>query len=322
MSAPKPRHRAGVPERAEDAAIRRVAESMRSASGPPPPGETWIGDDAAVLCLGPGPLVVSTDAVVDGVHFDLSLVGLGDVGWKALTAAVSDLAAMGADPAFALVAFCLPEGTDLDALCDGVAEASSAWACPVVGGDLSSAPALSVTATVAGTVDGPPAATRRDGAHPGDTIFVTGPLGASAAGLRLLRAGTVGDAAQSACAAAYRRPRARLAEGRAARRAGATALLDLSDGLALDLHRLADASGVGFELDTVPTAEGATREEALGGGEDYELVVTTGQAQVLTTAFADAGLVPPVAVGRITDDASRRVLDGSPLAAMGWQHLL
>jgi thiamine-monophosphate kinase len=290
---------------------------MRTASGPPRPGEIWIGDDAAVVAWPAGPLVLSTDAAVAGVHADLALVGLDDLGWKALTAAVSDIGAMGAVPVHALVTYLLAPGTDVGRLAAGVAEASARWRCPVVGGDVSVAEQVAVSVAVTGRLEGGAPAVRRAGARPGDRLFATGPLGASAAGLRLLRAGATGPAA---LLGAHRRPWARLAEGRTARDAGATAMIDVSDGLALDLHRLADASGVGFALTAVPVADGATVEEALGGGEDYELVLSTGDPDALAGAFAAAGLRPPVDLGRCTADPAERTLAGEALPRLGWQH--
>lgn len=341
MVPPKPQTAAGrlpageAGEAGEDAVLARVANSMRAASGPVQPGEIWIGDDAAVVAPPDGPLVLATDAVVAGVHADLSLVGLDDLGWKALTVAVSDVGAMGARPLHALVTVCAPPGTDVDLLAAGVAAASAAWGCPVVGGDLSTAAEVVVSVAVTGTLEGPVPPVARSGARPGDRLAVTGPLGGSAAGLRLLRAAAgdpvaraaAGDPAtppdaRAAAAAieAHRRPRARLAEGRTARAAGATAMIDVSDGLAIDLHRLADASGVGFHLDDVPVAPGATREEALGGGEDYELVVAVADPGALAGAFAAAGLRPLLVVGTCTADRGDRRLGGEPLARLGWEH--
>ena len=301
-----------------------------------------LRDDAGVVRLPSGEsLVVSVDSVVEGVHFDLSLCAPSDVGWKALMQALSDLAAMGAAPVGALIALGVPadRGVDVDVsfndsfddgsvtggelalgVTDGVAAASVATGCPVVGGDVSSAAQLVVAVTVLGTVPGGGAPVSRSGARPGDVVFVTGPCGGSAAGLRELRAGTPdADAGQ-----AYRRPVARLAEGDAARRGGAHAMIDVSDGLALDLHRLADASGVGFSLDDVPVAAGATLDEALGGGEDYELLLAVAEADAdaLESLFGedDAGLREPIRLGRIVDDPELRVLGTSPLERLGWQH--
>ncbi len=121
---------------------------------------------------------------------------------------------------------------------------------------------------------------------------------------------------------AYRRPVARLSEGAAARRAGVTAMIDVSDGLALDLHRLADASGVGFRLDDVPVVPGATLEEALGGGEDYELLLTVREADAasLLERFEATGLRAPLRIGVVLPDPELRTLGDAPLARLGWQH--
>lgn len=305
----------------EEQVVARLALALARVSGPPPAGSVWIGDDSAVVHPPPGPLLLATDAAVAGVHVDLSLVGLDDLGWKALTAAVSDLGAMGGRPCYALVTACLPPRTDVDRLAAGLAEASARWGCPVVGGDVTAADQVVVSVAAAGVLDGDRPPVTRGGASPGDALCVTGPLGASAAGLRLLRSAP-GDPAGAPLVAAHRRPLARLHEGVAAREAGATAMIDVSDGLSIDLHRLADASGVGFRVDEVPVAPGATEAEALGGGEDYELVVAVADAGVLAQAFAAAGLRPPVVIGACTADPAERVLRGAPLARAGWEHRL
>ena len=271
-----------------------------------------LRDDAAVLRLPAGsPVVASVDSVVEGVHFDLALCSPADVGWKALMGALSDLAAMGAGPLAALVALCVPGGSGEGDLAlgvtAGVAEAAAASGCPVAGGDVSESAVLTVAVTVLGTIsDGGPAPVGRSGALAGDALLVTGPCGGSAAGLRALRAGREGTAA----VAAYRRPVARLAAGEKARLGGAHAMIDVSDGLALDLHRLADASGVGFVLDRVPVAPEATEDEALAGGEDYELVLAADDAaaDALCDEFVHAGLARPVRVGAVVGDPAARLL--------------
>ncbi len=311
--------------------VARLGEALARASGPPPAGETWIGDDAAVVAAPVGFLVLASDAALEGVHADLSLVGLDDLGWKALTAAVSDLGAMGARPLQALVSLCVPPATDVDLLNAGVAEASAEWGCPVVGGDLSTADQVVVVVAVTGTLEpGGPGAVHRDGARPGDRLFVTGPLGGSAAGLRVLkesvdekRPGSVDDRASRVGAAlvdAHRRPRARLAEGWVARQAGARAMIDVSDGLSTDLDRLAIASAVGVVLDALPVVDGATLAEALGGGEDYELIIATPNAKGLIESFEIAGLRVPVAIGRCTADPAERLLAGAPFDRTGFEH--
>jgi thiamine-monophosphate kinase len=287
----------------------------------------WIGDDAAVLLTGPGPLVVTTDLSVAGVHGDLALIGLDDLGWRALAAAVSDVAAMGARPDAAVVAVAGPGTMDLDLLYEGIAASAQAHGCPVVGGDLSNSSQVVLAVTVTGHVAEAPGPVLRSGARPGDRLFVTGPLGGAAAGLRVLRAraealdepGT-GSEAELDLELAHRRPRARLVEGETARRAGVTAMIDVSDGFLADLGHLADSSGVGFALDEVPVYEGATTDEALGGGEDYELVMATPDPDRLAAAFAAAGLRRPVPVGSCTAERDERTLAGRSVPAVGWQH--
>ncbi len=304
---------AGGRPRGERAAISRLAAAL-----PGPPGdELWIGDDAAVVEVR-SPAVLTTDLAVAGVHGDLALVALDDFGWKAVAAAVSDVAAMGATADHLLVAVAGPADTDLDLLYRGIAAAADAHRCHVVGGDLSGCGELVVAVTVTGHVDGGPPPVRRDGARAGDRVLVTGPLGASAAGLRLLQAGR-GDQSGE-LVGRHRRPSARLREGTAARIAGASAMADVSDGFAADVGHLADASGVGLQLHTVPVARGATWDEALAGGEDYELVITTAHPEDLVQRFATSGLAPPVECGVCTDQPEVRTVRGVPLGTGGWEH--
>jgi thiamine-monophosphate kinase len=306
-----------------------------------PPGEIWIGDDAALVADSGGrPLLLATDLVVAGVHVDLDLCTPADLGFKAVMVTVSDLAAMGGRPDHLLVSVAAPPGTDLDALGSGVAEAATAAGCVVVGGDLSTAPVVLVSVAVVGSIPSGPelggekaispgqGVLTRSGARSGDRLLVTGPLGSSSAGLRLLQAGaTEADATSEAQKAltslmqAHRRPVARLAEGETARLAGATAAIDISDGLAADVRHLADASGVGIALDHVPAAKGVTDDEALGGGEDYELIIATADPDGLVAAFESAGLRVPIAIGRCTDDPEERTLAGRDLPDLGWRHL-
>jgi thiamine-monophosphate kinase len=296
----------------ELAAIERIRALLPAATG----DETWIGDDAAVVAAPEGRLLLTTDAVVAGVHVDLSLAGVEDLGWKAMSSAVSDIAAVGGRPRHALVTVCVPAATDLDLLYAGIAGAAAAYACPVVGGDLCGGSQLVVSVAVTGdSGDSPPVL--RSGAQPGDAIFVTGPLGSSSAGLRALRAGA---GQHDPRVGAHLRPRARVDEGRAARAAGATAMIDVSDGLAADLYHVAEASGVGMVVDDVPVAQGASLDDALGGGEDYELVFTTARASAATGPFVEAGLGPPVLIGRCTPDGGRVLLGDEPMPRVGWEH--
>lgn len=265
-----------------------------------------------------GRLLVAADLVVAGVHFDLAYCSLADVGWKSVAVNVSDVAAMGGEPLHVLVSVVLPPGVALDRLYEGVTEAAAAYGCRIAGGDLSSGPDLVVAVTVTGHVPhGEPVL--RSGARPGDTVFVSGPLGASAAGLALLRRSPE-DA--SPLAQAHRRPQARVKEGLVAARAGATAMTDVSDGLGRDLHNLATASHVGIAVGDLPMAEGASAEEALAGGEDYELLFTAPTPGAVTAAFRAAGLRPPLTIGRCVEDPTVRTLGGEPLALGGFEHRL
>lgn len=307
---------AGQPlPRGEKAVIDRIRAALPPVAAP----EVGIGDDAAVVSVpGGGLLLLAADVVVAGVHVDLSFCSPADVGWKSLAVNVSDVAAMGGRPLHALVSVVCPPGLDLDGLYDGLIEAAAHYGCAIVGGDLSSGSDLAVSVAVTGTTDGRPAVLR-SGARVGDTLFVSGPLGSSAAGLALLRAGGTGD---DDLKRAHRRPEARLAEGVVAARCGATAMIDVSDGLATDLDHLATASGVGVELETVPVAGGARLEDALGGGEDYELVFAAPDAAAVAGAFAGAGLRLPVLLGRCVGDPAARLLEGRTIEVRGYEHRL
>lgn len=304
--------------------IARLTSRLTGSGAAPAPGETWIGDDAAVLEVpDQGRMLLTADLVVAGVHGDLSLMSVADLGWRAMVASLSDIAAMGGTPRHAVVCVAAPPESDLDELYSGIAAASSEFGCPVVGGDLSGADQLVVSLAMTGVVPEGAEPVLRSGARPGDRLFVTGPLGASAAGLRLLRGGP-GEGLDPATVAelqvAYRRPRPRLREGTAARAGGASAMIDVSDGLAGDLGHIADASGVGFELMHVPVARGAEVDDALYGGEDYQLVMACPEPGALLEAFAGAGLEAPVELGLCVVDAAARRFDGRALEQRSFEH--
>jgi thiamine-monophosphate kinase len=277
---------------------------------------TGWGDDAAVLDRPAGRVLVCCDAGVEGVHLDTTLFPIADLGYRTAIAALSDIAAMGGRPSGVVVSICAPGDVDVIAIERGVAEACVTTGCAVVGGDLSKAAVTSVTACVLG--DEPlGGAVPRSGARPGDAVFVTGPLGGAAMGHRLRRDGAALD---DPALRWFRRPRTRLEEGVVAARSGATAMLDVSDGLARDVRRLADASGVGIDLDAVPLREGATLEEGLGGGEDYELVFSHRDAAAVADAFGSKGLDAPIRIGTVTSDVGQVRLGGQAAPDLGWRH--
>ncbi len=308
--------------------LERVRDWVGEGSAP-----VGLGDDAAVLEVTPGAaLVAAVDTLVAGVHFRLDWSTPADVGWKAVAVNVSDLAAMGAEPRWILVSLAAPRGTPaevLEGFYAGLVEACADWGAELVGGDTVGAEQLVITVTALGEVVGKPLL--RTGAVPGDLLAVTGPLGLAAAGVNLLLAQKPeGLAPEDAlpCIEAHRRPRARVDAGRALREAGAHAALDLSDGLLSDVRRLAEASGVGVEIDAdmVPVAPEVrrvaevrgwdARRIAIAGGEDLELLVALPPDM---PAPVDLPLHP---VGRVVPEGLWLLGDGGrePLPEGGYDH--
>jgi thiamine-monophosphate kinase len=320
------------------ALIERIGALARRRPGT----ELGIGDDAALLSVGPT-AVVTQDLLVDGVHFRRETTSARDLGHKALAVNLSDIAAMGAEPVAALMGLCLPPGRltggEVDELYAGMEALAERHGVTVAGGDVTGGPALVLAVAVVGrAAEGAPPV-RRSGGRRGDVLCVTGALGASAAGLMLLErpelAGAVPAPVAERLRAAHLRPEPRIAAGLALGAAGARAMLDVSDGVALDAGRLGRASGLRavVDLESLPLAEGvaavaaaAGREPrllAISGGEDYELLAAVPPAAVEAAARAVPGGL--TAVGRLEEGAPGVVaLDagGAPveLGRGGWEH--
>lgn len=292
----------------EAAALARIIPRLPPAAA----ADLGPGDDAAVLRAPDGRYVVTTDTMVHGPDFRLAWSSPFELGWKAAATNLADVAAMGAVPTALVVALAAPVETpvaDLEAIADGLREACAALApgCGVVGGDLSASPTLTIAVTAFGDLEGR-SPVLRSGARPGDVVAVAGVLGRAATGLALLFAEGVDAAGEPDAAAATRlrtrspellaaqlRPEPPVAAGRDAARAGATAMLDVSDGLAIDAGRLAAASGVALDLDVEAIAAvagpGIDPRRALTGGEDHALLATFPPDAPLPDGFGVVGRV-------------------------------
>ena len=283
------------------------------------PRALGIGDDAAMVHVPAGEqLVVSTDSSVEHIHFERAWLTPREIGYRATTAALSDLAAMAASPIGILLALGLPQSW-LDAageLGDGVGDAIDAAETLVRGGDITGASDLTIGVTVLGSTAVP---LRRNGARIGDTVYVTGTLGGPGAALAAWQRG---DAPAAAARARFAHPAARIGEALWLARGGARAAIDISDGLLADAGHLAAASGVRvqIDLDRLPLHEGVTAHDAAMSGEEYELIVCA--PALNTSAFERANRLSITAIGRVMEPVPDGIgvtvrMDGEPLAAAG-----
>ncbi len=290
---------------------------------------TGIGDDCAVLRLPPGSeVLVTTDFSLENVHFRRDWHRPEFVGWRCLTRGLSDIAAMGGQPLAAFLSLAIARETPsgwVDGFLKGLLDLAGEFKVPLAGGDTAQSPAgIQADIVVVGSVPRG-TAVLRSGANPGDSIYVTGELGGAAAELAQLRRARR-KAAGRASPARFM-PRPRLAVGQWLRKRGvASAMIDLSDGLSTDLEHLCEESHVGAEIDAAAIPRSAlvsgkqrvTLDQALHGGEDYELLFTTAAKMPAIVAG-----VPVTRIGKIRQGSGMRiVLEGKvrPLEAGGWQH--
>jgi len=300
--------------------IRAIATVLGDAA-------TGLGDDAAVLPTGAGDyLVLSTDTSVEGTHFRREWLTPFEIGWRATAAALSDLAAMGASVVGVLVSLSLEKGRHADdpaAIMRGVGECARSLGGRVLGGDLTAARELALGITVVGRAAHP---VSRAGARPGDELWVTGALGGPRAALQAFEAHRTPGAAERE---AFVRPHPRIEAGQDLARLGATAMLDLSDGLAGDARHLAAASGVRLEVDLrslpigpgVVAAAGASGAALLAarGGEDYELLAAVPPG-VLRRGMMVGG-VAATCIGRVVEGSGVAfLLDGRDTDLAGFDH--
>jgi thiamine-monophosphate kinase len=325
---------------AEDELVETIRKLL---SGDLPGVVLGPGDDAALVDMGDRLGVLTTDMLVEGVDFEPGLISAHDLGYKAVSVNVSDVAAMGGSPRFALVSLGLPpdvEASWVVELYGGLREAADEYALALVGGDVSMAGEIVVSVAVSGEVSRSGAVTR-SGATGGERIVVTGSLGGAAGGLLLARqrprdAGTPWG---RELLAAFCRPVARVGEGQTLAQFGATAMIDVSDGLLLDLSRLCRSSGCGAMVDSRSVPVNPAVDElaevlsglgplrlALEGGEDFELVATLPQEVVdaATATLKERFGTPLTEIGEVTEEPTLLLRDvNGNLRAMepkGWDH--
>lgn len=294
-----------------------------------------IGDDAAVWSVEGGLQLSTIDSLIEGVHFALATTSWRDLGWKSLAVNLSDIAAMGGRPRYALVSLGLPGDTDVESVVDfyhGMIELARRFDVQIAGGDTVGAPEVVINVTATGEARDENSIMTRSAAKPGDAIAVTGSLGASAAGLAMIRQELSFDAeTTSVLRAAHTKPNPRVTEGLTLARHGVKAAMDISDGLAGDLEKLCKASGVSARIyaERIPIHPAVRRslgdealELALSGGEDYELLFTA-PAKIIGDIEGET-VCPVTIIGEIVTGAGISILDADgneiPLGEEGWDH--
>ena len=296
-----------------------------------------IGDDAAAWRAEGSIQLATIDSFIQDVHFPSGLASWKEMGWKALAVNLSDIAAMGGLPRYALVSLALPDNTevsDVTTLYSGMLELAGQFGVAIVGGDMSRAPLVAITIAVFGSGQKKQILSRST-AKPGELVAVTGYLGAAAAGLEMLTKGLKFDPQDTASFRnAFLHPTPRIAEGQLLVAQGVKTAIDLSDGLVSDLNQICKASQVGarVEVERVPVEPGVKTNFgdealrlALGGGEDYELLFT-GRAEVIERVKRKAAC-PVTVVGEIlAGDKGVALVDsqGEPvnLVSRGWEHFI
>jgi len=293
-----------------------------------------IGDDAAAWKGDASIQLATVDSFIQGVHFPTGIAPWPELGWKALAVNLSDIAAMGGIPRYALVSLALPPQTevnDVTALYTGMLELAKKHNVTIVGGDISNAPLVVISITVLGNSPKNQILTRSS-AKPGELVAVTGHLGAAAAGLEMLNKKLKFDPpATTRFRQAFFKPTPRITEGQLLLEQGVKTAIDISDGLVADLNQICKASRVGARIDTdrVPVEPKVLAgfgdkalELALTGGEDYELLFTAG-AEIIDKV-KKATSCPVTVIGEITAGAGVTVVDrqGNPvdLGKAGWEH--
>ena len=331
-----------VRELGEFGLIARLAEMISPARGSAPAAGTGliigIGDDAAAWHGDTSIQLATVDSLIQDIHFSLGTTSWEDLGWKSLAVNVSDIAAMGGLPRYALVSLGLPgdiEVEDVLALYRGMIGLAEEFELRIIGGDTVSAPQVVINVTVLGSTgsqDG--RILTRSAARPGDRVAVTGTLGAAAAGVEMLAKHTSFEpGAAASLREAWLRPRPRVAEGRLLVEQGVKAAIDVSDGLVADLNHVCRESRVGarVEVERVPVSPAVAEcfgdralELALAGGEDYELLFTAAADHI--DRVRTAASTPVTVVGEITAEGIGVTTLGDSrgdpfsLPGTGWDH--